>query len=348
MPGPAGSQHEKQQWQQHHHQLLAQIRTLTGHGGAAAQQTRQGQTRDALGDLIEHRRQRHKTLLGRKRRHQVGFDLGQQNDVQDVQTGQHQPWKKGTCVQLHHRHACGGAVDDEHDRRRNQDAQAAAGGNGTGRHPDVIAALEHLRQGQQTHQGDDGTHNAGGRGKDRAGKERGHRKRAGHAGQGQMQAPEELVNQVGPLDQIAHEHEQRNGDEHIVAHHLEGRLHHQGQGLGGIALVGQPREDHAHAHEGEGRGKTQHDGHHHQRQHHQAQMAGGERLGRQQHHAGAGDDERHEDEAEPQLLADLDHRAPPCGAATLTSSALTICLSLSTSTSSTSCSREGHWPSRMH
>jgi len=128
-----------------------------------------------------------------------------------------------------------------------------------------------------------------------------------------VQALKQLLDQVGAFDQVAHEHEQRDRDEHVVAHHLEGRLHHQRQRLGGVLLVGQPGEDHAHAHQRERRGEAQHDGHHHQRQHHQPEVAVGDFRRGQQHHRGARDDQRHQDEAEPQFLADL-HGVPFGGA----------------------------------
>jgi hypothetical protein len=96
---------------------------------------------------------------------------------------------------------------------------------------DVVAALQHLRQGEQAHQRDDGADDAGGGGKHRASEQRGHRQRAWHARQRQVQAAEQLVDQVGALDQVAHEDEQRDRDEHVVAHDLEGALHHQRQRL---------------------------------------------------------------------------------------------------------------------
>ncbi len=120
-----------------------------------------------------------------------------------------------------------------------------------------------------------------------------------------MQRLEQLVDQVGALDQVAHEHEQRDADQHVVAHHLEGRLHHQVERLADVAVVGDPGEDDPHAHQREGGGEAQHDRHHHQRQHQQAQMAAGDGLGAGQHVGGAEDDQPHDDEAEPQLLADL-------------------------------------------
>jgi hypothetical protein len=95
----------------------------------------------------------------------------------------------------------------------------------------------------------------------------------------QMQRLEELFDQVRAFDQVAHEHKQRDRDEHIVAHHLVGRLHHQRERFSAITLVGDPREQHAHAHEGEGGGKAEHDRDHHQGEHHEPQVAVGDFFG---------------------------------------------------------------------
>jgi hypothetical protein len=332
-------QHQGQRQQRHAE--LAQHRALAAFAAERAQQRGQGRALAAAAQPLGQGRQVHMARFGRQRRHQRRLQLGQQHHVQHVQPRQHQPGKEGAGIQLHDRHAGRRAVDDQHHRRRDQDAQAAARRDGAGRDAHVVAALEHLRQGQQPHQRDDGANDAGGGREHRAGEDGGDRERAGHARHGQVQALEELVDEVGPLHEITHEDEQRDGDEHVVAHHLEGALHHQRERLAGVEVVGQPREEHAHAHQREGRREAQHDGHDDQGQHGQAEVAAGQLLGAEQHEAGAGDDDRHQHEAEPEFLANL-HGAACCY------STWTICLSLSTSTSSTSCSRLGQCPCCRH
>jgi hypothetical protein len=148
--------------------------------------------------------------------------------------------------------------------------------------------------------------------------------------------------------------------------------------FGGVAVVGEPREDHAHAHQRERGGEAQHDRHHDQRQHQQAEMAVRDGVGAREHDRDAEQDQPHQNEAEPEFLAHSharSFRAPeapsaPCprggvvalgrpggsfGTATYLSSCAmsssftcTIAFSLSTSTSSTSSMRDGHAPDRMH
>jgi hypothetical protein len=73
----------------------------------------------------------------------------------------------------------------------------------------------------------------------------------------QVQALEQLLDQVGAFDQVAHEDEQRDRDEHVVAHHLEGATAPSASSVfdvpGTVFLVGDPGEDHAHAHQRERR-----------------------------------------------------------------------------------------------
>jgi hypothetical protein len=93
----------------------------------------------------------------------------------------------------------------------------------------------------------------------------------------EVQALEELLDQVRALDQIPHEHEQGNGDQDVVRHHRVGALHHQierllDRELGIGVCVREPREHHAHAHQRERRGKAEHDRDDDQREHQQSQV----------------------------------------------------------------------------
>ncbi len=99
---------------------------------------------------------------------------------------------------------CGG-IDDQHDRRRDQDAEAAAGTDHARGKALVVAGLEHRRKGQQAHQGDDGADDAGGGGEQRAGDQGGHRHRARQPARGDAERIEQPVDDVGPLDDVAHE-----------------------------------------------------------------------------------------------------------------------------------------------
>ena len=71
-----------------------------------------------------------------------------------------------------------------------------------------------------------------------------------------MQAAEQAVDQLRPLDEVAHEEEERNRDQHVVRHHAVGALHEEIERLrdgelGIDGVVGVPGEEHAHAHQRE-------------------------------------------------------------------------------------------------
>src|SRR5262249_54073368 len=154
------------------------------------------------------------------------------------------------------------------------------------------------------------------------------------------------------LDEIPHEGEQRNGDQHVVRHHAIGTLDEQVEhaphsGVRIDAAVREPTEEHAHAHERKGGGEAEHDADADQRQHDEAQVSVREVTPRREHDH-RDDDERHQRVAEPQLLAQLHLGCPFTTywssfsmSSSLTSSSA---FSLSTSTSSTSSSREGQSP----
>ena len=238
-------------------------------------------------ELLGKRRHGDRALARGQRRHQVRPELGEQDDKADVQGGEHDAGAEGAGVELHHRHAGDGAVHDQQHRRRDQDAEAAAGGDRAGRHLGVVAGLQHRRKREQPHQRHHRADDAGGGGEDGAGDDGRHRERARDARRREVQALEQPVDQRRPLDEVAHEHEQRDGDQHVVRHHRVGALHHQVEDLpvGDLrvhAVVGEPAEEHAHPHQRERRGKPEHDAHDDQRQHQEAQVAVGH-LRRRRH-----------------------------------------------------------------
>ena len=114
---------------------------------------------------------------------------------------------------------------------------------------------------------------------------------------GKVQASEQPVDQLRPLDEIAHEQEQRDRDQHVVRHHAVGSLHekveHARYRRRRIdAPIGEPGEDHAHAHQREGRGEAEHDAHDDHREHQQAQVAVGHLRRRGHQHEHQDHDER--------------------------------------------------------
>jgi hypothetical protein len=208
---------------------------------------------------------------------------------------------------LHDRDAGDRAVNDQQNRRGNQDAEAAARGNRTRRDLRVIARFEHRGKREQSHQRDHGADYAGRRGENCARDDGRHCKRARHPRSREMQALEQAVDQRGALDQVTHEHEQRDRDQHVVRHDRIRALHHEVEDLpvgerGIDAAISEPAEEHAHAHQRERGREAQHDADHDQREHQEAQMAIGHLRWRghqdeyHDHHRG------HDGKTEPDFL----------------------------------------------
>ncbi len=270
----------------------------------------------ATRQLLRERRKRDVPLALGQRGHEIRLELRQYDYVTHIEPREHEAGEEGAGVELHHRHAGGGAIDDQQDRGRDHDTETAARGDRPGRHRNVVARLQHGRQREQAHQRHHRADDAGGRREHRAGDDGGHGQRARHIGHGEMQALEQPVDQRGALDQVTHEHEQRHGDQHVVRHHAIGALHHEIEDLlhrqiGVDAAIRQPGEEHAHAHEREGRGKPEHDGHHDQGQHDQPEVAVGDVAPGREHDHRA-DDDRHQRKTEPEFLAQPHGRGPLC------------------------------------
>ena len=86
---------------------------------------------------------------------------------------------------------------------------------------------QHRRKGEQAHQRHHRTDDAGGGGKKRAGRKRGDGQRTRQSARRKLDGAEQPVEDIGALDDIAHEDEQRHGDQDIVGHHRPGALDQQ-------------------------------------------------------------------------------------------------------------------------
>jgi hypothetical protein len=120
-----------------------------------------------------------------------------------------------------------GGVDDQHDRRRDENAEAAAGADDAGRIAHIVLRLEHRRQSEQAHQRYNGANNAGGGREDRAGRQRRDCQRTGKPSRGKLKRIKEPADDIRSFDHISHEQEQRHGDENFVRHNREGVLHEE-------------------------------------------------------------------------------------------------------------------------
>jgi hypothetical protein len=124
-------------------------------------------------------------------RRELRIEQGHDDHVEHIQAGEHDAGEESAGVELYHRDTGGGPVENEHDARRNQDA----------------AGPQHRRIGEEAHQGDDCADDAGSGREDRAGGERRQRERSRHRTGGELQRAEQPVQDVGALDDVAHEHE---------------------------------------------------------------------------------------------------------------------------------------------
>ena len=85
-----------------------------------------------------------------QRRREMRLQLGDDDDVEHVQRRQHDSGEERAGVELHHRDAGRGAVDDQQHRGRNQDAETAAGGDRARRQLHAVAGAQHGRQREQS------------------------------------------------------------------------------------------------------------------------------------------------------------------------------------------------------
>ncbi|MEY4001833.1 MAG: hypothetical protein RI968_951 [Pseudomonadota bacterium] len=113
-------------------------------------------------------------------------------------------------------------------------------------------------------QRNDRANNAGCGGKQGAGDQGGHRHGTGNESQANLKAEKQAIEDIGPLNDVAHKQEERYGYEHIVVHHAKGVLREEiknavvPEGLAGIEVCVETKAD-AHCHQGEGNGKAQKD-----------------------------------------------------------------------------------------
>ena len=134
----------------------------------------------------------------------------------------------------------------------------------------VVAGLQHRVHRDDAHQHDHGADQAAGDAPERADDQRRDRKRGRHAPERELDRVEHLVDQGAALHHVAHQHEQRDGDQDVVGHRAIGALDHQFEDavvppeLAGV-VERDKAEDDPEAHEREGRRKAHHDHDHDQR-----------------------------------------------------------------------------------
>ena len=135
---------------------------------------------------------------------------------QHEQAGEHQARHHAGEEQPADRGLGGDAVEDERDRRRDQDAERAAGADRAGGDVVRIAAPAHLRNAHLADGRAAGGRGAGERGEDRAGAEVGDHQAAGHAVEPAVERLVEVLAGGRRADRRAHHHEHRDRDQREV------------------------------------------------------------------------------------------------------------------------------------
>ena len=110
----------------------------------------------------------------------AGIEIAPHQRVDDVEQRQHQPGDDRGGEEIGRRNADHRPHHDQHDRRRDQDAERAAGGDGAGRHADVVAGALHRRRRHHAQQRHRRADDARRRGEDRRRQQHREVQRAAH------------------------------------------------------------------------------------------------------------------------------------------------------------------------
>ena len=153
------------------------------------------------------RRHRDLRLRLRQLRRDLRIDHRPADDVDEIQERQEEAGEHRGRVELHDRLTGHGRIDDDHDRRRNQNAERAAGRDDAGGELDVIARAQHRVERDDAHQHHHGAHQAAGDAPERAHDQRGDGERRRHVPERELDRVEHLVDQRAALHHVAHEHE---------------------------------------------------------------------------------------------------------------------------------------------
>ena len=159
---------------------------------------------------------------------------------QHEHAGQHEARHHAGKEQTADRGFGGNAVEDEGDRRRNQDTERAAGANRAGGHVVRIAAPPHFRNSHLADGGAAGGRRAGERGEDGAGAEIGNDQSARQAVKPAVERLVKILAGRRRADRGAHHHEHRNGHEGKIVEAGPERL---GDDMHAVDAVKKQKED---------------------------------------------------------------------------------------------------------
>ena len=194
------------------------------------------------------------------------------DDVDEVEERQEEARQHRRGVELHDRLSGDRRVDDEHDRRRNENAERAARRDGAGGQLDVVARVQHRPQRDDAHEDDDRPDDARGDAPERAHQQGRHRQRRRHPPEGELDGVEHPIHQRRPLHDVAHEDEQRDRQQRVVRHDPVRPLHDQIEGAVLPPMLDrvperEVAEDHPEAHQRERGREAHHDRDHDEPEH---------------------------------------------------------------------------------
>ena len=193
---------------------------------------RKHQREDAKKKLAHHFANGFRPLVHGKNRSQGRVQVAPADGVKCIEDGQKEARDNGGSEQFRNRRADHRAHDHQHDARRNQHSQRAAGSDGTGIEPCAISAFHHDRRRHDAEDGDCGANDPGRRGEQGSHRQNHDVERSLYRGQQKLKSMKQAVHEAGPLKDVSHEQEQRHrsqkrlghGAEHLIGHQVKNHL----------------------------------------------------------------------------------------------------------------------------
>ena len=152
-----------------------------------------------------------------------GRTMATTSAVEAIEAGDHQAGDHAGEENLADRFLGEDAPHDHQHARRDQHAEAGGAGDGAEREAAIVAMALHLRIGNARERRGAGDAHAGDEGKQRVAEHGGDRQPSGNVAQAAIDALVDVGDRAGAADEFAHQHEQRNDREHIVAQRLHRR-----------------------------------------------------------------------------------------------------------------------------
>ena len=216
----------------------------------------------------------------RQRRRGVWEKRCDTNNICKIEAGENEPRHDRAGVHVTDRLAKLVGHDDEHQARWNDLRQRSGRRDDAGRQPPIVAVAHHDRQRDQPHGDDRGGDHAGGRGEQGADDDDRERQPAADRTEELADGVEQILRHARSFEDQAHEREERDGEQSLVAHHgVDAVGQHLKEGRREEAELDAdqaPGEAVEGEREGDRIAEQQHD---HQRSEHQGRHVGGDESG---------------------------------------------------------------------